>query len=118
LGETGRAIMNYVKKLWRGEERLWVTYWFFGALGNIAFIVLSVFLGEFGFYDAFENAGLNVWLVSVAYGIFMFVAIWKSAGNYEGKRIWSILARVAVVIAVLRTLGGLARDLQQTQGIY
>jgi hypothetical protein len=38
---------------------------------------------------------------NLAVSLFMAVAIWRSAGNYTGSKLWAVLARVAVVIGVI-----------------
>ena len=43
----------------------------------------------------------------------MFVAIWRSAGKYNGKPIWATLARLGVVLGALSVAGTLVDRLDQ-----
>jgi hypothetical protein len=40
----------------------------------------------------------------LVYYAFIMVAIWRSAGRYQGRRIWMTLARVSVILGVVFTL--------------
>jgi hypothetical protein len=91
--------MELVHRLWRGEVGLASTYWLYGVVLNG--IVLGVIGGT-----VVGLTGVLVLVVvyvafSLAVSVFMAVAIWRSAGNYTGAKLWAVLARVAVVIGVI-----------------
>ena len=63
------------------------------------------------------NAIVLVYAVLVvAYGIFIAVAIWRSADNYRGSAWWSGLSKVAVVLSLLRFVGELLKGLSEGVG--
>ena len=89
---------GYVGRLWRGEVSLSVTYWVWGVLVNIltrALIVFAVLVTHA------RSVVLGLGLLYIVYGLFMFVAIWRSAGRYGGRRIWADLARVSLVLVIV-----------------
>ena len=104
--------MTYFGKLWRGEERLVVTYWVFGtvllwgltgigaqfmnALSHVAEASLGGLLAVLAYYIA-----------TLVYVGFVWVAIWRSASRYSGWRIWSLLAKAVVVIGAVSIAAGI-----------
>jgi hypothetical protein len=109
---------HFVVTLFRGDVSLPITYWVFGILiGNVAFqIILKVI--EFN-YIKIATSKLGAWavlgfyLLAIGYSVFMLIAIWRSAGKYQGKAVWSSLARVAVVLGTFAFVGNLIIGLQQ-----
>jgi hypothetical protein len=93
-----RAVFD-LKKVWQGEIGLKLTFWAWGVL--IATILLGWALGLL--VDATENQFLMFLhdVFALAVGIFVAVAIWRSAGNYKGSALWMVLARLAGVANVL-----------------
>jgi hypothetical protein len=95
--------MTLLRAIWRGEGRLWVTYWLWGVGGNMAFAIalaLSILYLQ-------PTLAAAVWLwglygVSLVWFIFVFVAIWRSARRYPGPRIWAILARLGTILGIFR----------------
>ena len=86
--------MDFATRLWRGDVGLAITYWVFGVIGNylLAIIVASIM-------------GPTVAIVIMAAStLFVSVCIWRSATKYEGKPVWAILAKIAIVLGVLGTL--------------
>jgi len=110
--------VGFIKKLFAGDVSLPVTYWVFGVLiGNVAFqIALTIIESN---YLELTSSQVGAWSVmgfywiAVAYSIFMLVAIWRSAGKYQGRAIWAGLARVMVVIGTLALIGNFIRGLEQ-----
>ena len=97
---------GFVARLFRGDISLPITYWVFGVLiGNVAFQAVSAII-EFNYIDIISTQ-VGLWSVTgfywlaVGYGIFLLIAIWRSAGKYQGKAIWSGLARFAVVFGAI-----------------
>jgi hypothetical protein len=95
--------MNYLSIVWRGEERLFVTYWLFAVGGSVAIsLIVQVLLG---LDIQLSTTELQTFaFLSVAYSIFIMVAVIRSARNYEGAAIWRYLSIAAVVIGFLRTI--------------
>ena len=97
--------MSWLKQLWRGELSLSNTFWLFGVFGAFLLLPLLVFVLSkplglvFPYMDIYamnEPAGAAIFIAWIVYYIFALVAIWRSAGNYQGKKVWAILARIYV----------------------
>jgi hypothetical protein len=109
---------SFVKKLWTGEYPLWVTYWLFGVVspGCVFFILWSVFAGkimvaaegmmnesplsesmmsDMKFYATWYAVFM---LVFLAYSFIVNVGLWRSASNYAGTSIWSIIVKFFVIV--------------------
>ena len=116
----GQSSDSYIKQLFKGDIPLVITYWVYGVLvGNVGFRILAVLIE-----DNYASLAMNVtgnWLIvgtfwlGIAYSLFILVAIWRSAGKYQGSATWSSLARVFVVLGTLATISQLLISLQVTQ---
>lgn len=90
----------FIKKLWRGEYSLPITYWVFGVLGNI-------FLGPpLNFIDPIASPVLFYSLLSLitVYSVIVAVGIWRSATKYHGLLLWKYLAKIVAVISLVSVL--------------
>lgn len=102
---------NYIVQLFRGDVPLPITYWIFGVVISLAFRIPRGII-ESNYLDIISyplGAGLIVafdWFV-FGYGLFIFVAIWRSAGKFEGNKFWAILARIIVVFNLIAIVNGL-----------
>lgn len=99
---------NIVTRLFNGDVSLVMTYWVWGGL---------VYGGGFTLLNAILEANYmqvvtlpygvfivnSFYLIALAVGVFIWIAIWRSAGKYQGG-VWGRAARVMVVIGVLVTL--------------
>ena len=101
--------MMFLKMLWRGEIPLGRTYWVFGVLFLGLLTIPSYFTVPIISGSANLEPSASIVFGRMAYAIFVFaytvfvsVAIWRSAGRYEGRPIWAILARVMVVIGLIQ----------------
>jgi|ETNmetMinimDraft_16_1059900.scaffolds.fasta_scaffold90357_1 hypothetical protein len=109
---------GFLKRLFRGEVSLPITYWVFGFLiGNVG-LRLAMELVELNYMKVAASqvgnwAMLGLYVFVVVYSVFMLIAIWRSAGNYQGRAIWASLARVAVILGVLSLLVGILLAYQQ-----
>jgi hypothetical protein len=96
---------NYIVKLFRGDVPLPITYWIFGVVFSLLLHIPRRVI-ESDYLDIIRlplGAQLIVaysWLV-IGYGFFIAIAIWRSAGKFEGHRFWALLARVIVVFNVI-----------------
>jgi hypothetical protein len=83
--------------VWRGEEPLATTYWLYGVVvyGLIIGVVGTVLVVGIGSPPLF----LVYLLFRFAATVFIVVAIWRSAGNYTGQKLWAILARIVCVLS-------------------
>lgn len=96
--------MQLIRSVWRGEVRLWATYWLWGVAGNMTFVLVLAVLALLG-GAASELWLWAVWLVSLAWFVFVFGAIWRAAGRHRGPRIWAVLARLGVCLGIVRMAG-------------
>jgi hypothetical protein len=104
--DTSRSVIDYTKRLWRGDESLYLTYWGFGCIGGIAINKLFDYL-----VMQRVDAGWLILLaiLFIAYWIFTSVAIWRSADNYKASTGSSVYANLAKVSVVLGGVLGLLR---------
>jgi hypothetical protein len=105
---THEADHGIVRQLWRGDVRLPITYWVFGALVGLA-VGLAYMVIEFN-YMKIANSSFGPFLllflaiIVIIHQMFWSIATWRSARKYNGSRVWSVLARVAVVIGVIQII--------------
>lgn len=86
---------------WRGRLPLWLTYWVLGVIGNMSFVAVLALVYLAG------GAGMMallwaIYVLSLLWFVFVFGAIWRAAGVYPGRRLWPVLARLGVLVGVLR----------------
>jgi len=99
---------------WRGDYSLARSYWVNGVvifhigINMLLLVLLSIALAVFrGKVALVLIVGLGeVALLCAAY-VWALVGIWRSARKSQGSRIWSILARVAIILGVLISIGNL-----------
>ncbi len=87
--------------LWEGEEPLASTFWGFYITPLIIMRtmenkILNLLL------ELSNNAITFYILLLVIWSVFMLISIWNSANNYQGSIIWHILAKVVVVLHMLK----------------
>lgn len=89
---------------WAGRLPLWLTYWVLGVGGNLSLFALLLLLVA---GPGLGAAGLlwGVYLGSLLWFVFVFGAIWHAAGRYDGPRHWALLARLGVLLGVVRMSG-------------
>lgn len=107
------AAMAYVGKLWRGDERLVVTYWVFGTVMLWALTAIGARFVEALSRVAEASMGglvavLAYYLATLLYVAFVWTAIWRSASRYDGWRCWAVLAKLVVVVGALAMATGIA----------
>ncbi|MDH3292398.1 MAG: hypothetical protein OEO20_14035 [Gemmatimonadota bacterium] len=103
---TGAAA--YFIHLWAGEIPLVNTFWLRGVSMNIVLLLTHLL-----------TAGTALLIVYAAYWCALSVPIWRSSARYRGPRIWSFLARVSVVLGLLRMAvsGSCTASSRRGQGI-
>jgi hypothetical protein len=113
---------SFIVRHWRGELSLPRSYWIDGVLifglgVNMLFIVATICAvvllhGSPGLMTA---ALLTALAVQVLVYIWAVVGVWRSAGHYAGPKLWSILARVVVVLGAFISISHLMQDLHLIQ---
>jgi hypothetical protein len=109
---------GFVARLFHGDVSLPVTYWIFGVLiGNVGTRIISTVI-EFNYLELISTP-TGVWsvnafyLIATGYSVFIFIAVWRSAAKYRGRKLWSGLARVGVVIGAFIFAAGFMSGIQQ-----
>lgn len=94
----------YVKTLWRGEARLWVSFWILG----IAILTLTSAVGYFLYLvgTPIDRSYFIVQVLTVPSYLLWGVSVWRSAFK-SSHWIWAIVARFYAVMAVLLGLAAL-----------
>jgi hypothetical protein len=108
-------VNKYLSDHWNGSLPLWKSYWVNGIL--LATLAALIFGGAVGFALGLGGINLNdkVWnilspFLAAPIVVWSSVGIWRSGGNYTianpQKKFWcwGRLARVAVVIGVIRMM--------------
>jgi hypothetical protein len=117
---TTKRRSNPVADLFRGDIPLSITYWVFGVLfGNVG---LQLILKKIDtYYFPILTRSIGAWSITLFYGfviaytLFISIAIWRSSGKYQGRKLWGILARVVVIVNIALFMGGVVNGLQQSQ---
>lgn len=108
--------MQWIKRAWRGEERLWKVFWVYGILAGYALDAVTML----GFVMLIPHVHLMPWHAPVwlyvlgavwtiflwCFSIWTAVALWKCSFN-SGRRYWGYAARVAYVLSVVLTVSHL-----------
>lgn len=93
---------NYFHRFWDGELSLPQSYWVVGVLISIP---VGALLGVF---SAVIGASLNTMFVFfIPWYVYIIVGVWRSSDKYKGPKIWSILAKIAMVLSAIRLIVGL-----------
>ena len=85
---------GFIKQLIDGDFSLAKTYWLYGVVGSIVMNLLMIFPIISGSMPLLVSA----LLISIAYAIIVLTGIWNSAGKYTGSMLWSVLAKIIVIL--------------------
>ena len=88
--------VNLLVSIWRGDAPLVISYWVFGFLFTLVF---TVFFREI--FVEFDNKFVRLLILNFLffYQIFITVSIWRSCKKYIGKKLYSRLAQVVVILS-------------------
>lgn len=100
-----------LKSLWQGEINLCKTFWVYGIIILTLIPQLIVLLGGIIGGILFPNLPFPIFIIFVSalafiyiiYGIFIVIAVFRSANKYQGQRIWAHLAKL-MIIALVATI--------------
>lgn len=111
-------MLIYIKRCWKGEEKLWKVFWIWNILVGIllSFIVQVTFLVTVfpvaitvSVNESFEGVtlpklllcllGIFLFLLSIVYDVWALVSLWRSAFNCS-KKIFGYLARLWIVVVI------------------
>ena len=87
-----------MKKFFEGKLSLPMSFWVFGFIG-------SVVMGFVGMIIT-QDMGMTR-VVALPWHIFMVIGVWRSSNNYKGSKVFSILAKIMLVIWSLNFIAGL-----------
>jgi hypothetical protein len=121
--------MKWIGQLWRGDFALGRAFWVFGVLIPVLgyfvtkylSMALMVLMLVIGFSGPSAPAGLlngslfiffAMVALTLAYQVLAAVGIWRSASKFEGKLLYSMLARAVVAIYFALIVGGIAVAVQ------
>lgn len=95
--ETEEKNLGFFSRLMKGEVSLAYSYWLFYSLP------LGV-ADSFSQYFEANNAkdisfALDIFLIF--YSVLALIFVWRSANNYEGRKLWAILAKIIVVFSLI-----------------
>lgn len=96
---THDPIIDFIKKLYRGEFGLFKTFWAIGFPVSLFFTLIS---------RGTNNTAVLA-IIFAIYTLLEFIIIsgvWRSAIKYEGNRLWAYLAFAACILGVMMILGG------------
>jgi hypothetical protein len=96
-------VTRLVTALWRGDMPLAKTFWeylvVYGALlnaaGLLAFLILLT--------QDQALLGMIVHSIPTPYNVLVFVAVWRSAGKYQGRRDFATAARAVAAVFLITT---------------
>ncbi len=99
--------MKQVAALWRGQIPLGKTGWLYGLVGLSLLIVPLTLISSLGLGPSTRELTLALSVATLLYASFIAVAIWRAAGNYQGRLAWRLLAKGSVVFVVVQVVGSL-----------
>ena len=94
------GVMDVIARVWRGEGGLARTYWGWGFLGSI---VLGASLSLF---PPGSPIALLALAFAIAYLVWVYVGIWRSASQYKGPAVWAALAKFVVSAGLVMVVAG------------
>lgn len=93
-------VSNLAQRLWNGEAGLATSYWGYGVAAGF---IWGLALGALKPAPGSSTAQLLLACMA-AYFFCTYVGIWRAADKYQGKKAWSALAKVSVVLGALVTV--------------
>jgi hypothetical protein len=100
--------MTQVAALWRGQVPLAKTGWLYGLIGLLFPIAPLTLVPSLGLGPSPRELILALSVATLLYATFIAVAIWRAAGNYQGRRVWRLLAKGSVLFVALQVAVRLA----------
>tara|TARA_Y100000768_G_C23688546_1_gene545749 strand:+ start:173 stop:520 length:348 start_codon:yes stop_codon:yes gene_type:complete len=86
-------------KLFRGELPLYKSYWIYLVFGNFL-ITLPLYMLSKNTINIFIFTFSLYLVIKFIYYFTCCIGVWRSSQNYKGEKIFSFLARLAVVISL------------------
>lgn len=84
-------------------------FWFYGVfVGGFLFFMVDAAKGS-------QALASFVAVLSLAYMLFWYVALWRSSGNYDGLLLWKLVARFVVALPLLGIVASMALTTGKTK---
>ncbi len=100
--KSSKSKKNYFQQFYDGNLSLPHSYWIFGVAYSIAFgLIIAVIVLALGMPER------TISVLSLPWIIFISIGIWKSSDKYKGPKFWSVLAKIAIVLSIIQTVGGI-----------
>ena len=97
---------NNILNFWRGDIKLWKSYWIVGELINaiVLVVIVNIELRFFKNYQLLEQIPIFNFndinfinkIILLVWTVFISVGMWRSAEKYRGRLIWIILTLIVV----------------------
>ncbi len=88
---------NFLVKFWRGDIKLWISYWIFGVL-----LAYPIFFSDLFLATKFN---IPVGILGFAYAMFWCIGTWRAAKKYTGKPRWADLTKFVILLNVIAFFG-------------
>ena len=95
-------MIRELKRLWTGEVPLPEAFWWYGIAWALAVNVTTSVL-FFALYtkDASPLLLVPAYILPLPVNLFILVAVWRSAGRYDGPAKWATWARLGTLAWVM-----------------
>jgi hypothetical protein len=84
---------NFLARFWRGEIKLWISYWIFGIILHYFIVMLDLVIAI--------NLKTPVGILILPYAIFWLIGTCKAVENYISKSLWVKLIQLAVILTTV-----------------
>ena len=91
-------VKNFFIKLSSGDFGLAKTYWLYWVL---ALVAANIVMAIVPMKTTLILIPIIIMVASVAYLIPVAMGVWRAANQYEGRKIWAILATTSVVLGII-----------------
>lgn len=98
-----KLLEDYYIKFINGQISLPISFWLIGLIGTVATSLLIFIL--LYFFNILSNPLLRI--LAFPYLIIASIGIWQSSNNYQGPKVWSISAKIIIIIWNINNLLGI-----------
>jgi len=103
---------SYIVKLFKGEISLFITFWIYGIFIGFSLGYLLEFISKMYHTEITSNilllfAFIFINFLVIVYNMFMWIAMWRSANKYKGKKSISELVKLYVVFSIFVTFSAI-----------
>ena len=85
--------MSYFQKLWHGDIRLGMIFWFYGI-----FVLFLLRIIEVSAASNSPTAGQVAFLISLVYYLFYSIVLWRTTAKEEFDFMYTRLARIFLLV--------------------